>query len=322
MDMNKKYNKEYNRLSDFFYIINGVASSNYIISDYRVNKNFIPYIRPSKLQSTSYSGFINKLDVPETKIFSKDTLYVSTNGAGSHTYSYVSIEEFVPNSDVAVLVPKIDLNLEEKLVIATIITENRFKFSYGRKPKGDRLLSIEIPSLNKIKEYAKQLKKLEINNTLYDIGNIKNIINNINYSQLLRLDSIFDIKNGLSSSNVVIQDEKISVNHIPYIRPSKRQSKSYAGYIDKTTVNKDKIYPKNTLYVSTDGAGSHTYSYVSIEEFIPNSNVSVLIPKKDMSLEIKLLYAAHITANRFKFSYGRKPKGERLAELRLPIIEK
>ena len=39
-----------------------------------------------------------------------------------------------------------------------------------------------------------------------------------------------------------------------------------------------------------------------------------------MSLETKLLYAAYITANRFKFSYGRNPKGERLAELLLPVL--
>lgn len=76
------------------------------------------------------------------------------------------------------------------------------------------------------------------------------------------------------------------------------------------------------MYVSTDSVGSHTYAYVSIEVFVPNSNVIVLIPRKEMNLETKLLYAAYITANRFKFSYGRKPKRERLAELHLPIIKK
>ena len=96
---------------------------------------------------------------------------------------------------------------------------------------------------------------------------------------------------------------------------------SYAGFVHRKSVKKEKIFPAGTLYVSTDGAGSHTYSYVSIEEFIPNSNVVVLIPKQEMNLETKLLYAAYITANRFKFSYGRKPKGERLAELRLPVIK-
>jgi hypothetical protein len=70
--------------------------------------------------------------------------------------------------------------------------------------------------------------------------------------------------------------------------------------------------------VSTDGQGSHTYTYVSSFEFVPNSNVAVLIPKEEMSLQEKLYYAACITNNRFKFSYGRKPKGERLKDILLP----
>ena len=126
--------------------------------------------------------------------------------------------------------------------------------------------------------------------------------------------------NGVISSNVEVQEDKISNDYLPYVRPSKRQSTSYAGFVESKAVRDEKKFPAGTLYVSTDGAGSHTYAYVSIEEFIPNSNVVVLEPKLDMNLETKLLYAAYITANRFKFSYGRKPKGERLGELLLPII--
>ena len=37
-----------------------------------------------------------------------------------------------------------------------------------------------------------------------------------------------------------------------------------------------------------------------------------------MSIQEKLYYALCITKNRYKFSYGRKPKGERLKELLLP----
>ena len=76
-------------------------------------------------------------------------------------------------------------------------------------------------------------------------------------------------------------------------------------------LKKDKFFQAETLYVSTDGAGSHTYSYVLLKSFVPNSNVIVLLPKNNMSLETKLLYAAYITANRFKFSsWRRKPKGD------------
>lgn len=135
---------------------------------------------------------------------------------------------------------------------------------------------------------------------------------------LIRLDKIFKIKNGLASSNVEVKDEKETPNDLRYIRPSQSYTGSIAGYVDQLTVDDKYIYPDETLYVSTDGQGSHSYSYVSSFRFIPNSNVSVLIPKSEMSLQEKLYYAICITLNRFKFSYGRKPKGERLAKILIP----
>ncbi len=107
---------------------------------------------------------------------------------------------------------------------------------------------------------------------------------------------------------------------IRYIRPSQTYEGSIAGYVDKTFIDDKYIYPDNTLYVSTDGQGSHTYSYVSSFEFIPNSNVSVLIPKRKMSVQEKIYYALCISNNRYKFSYGRKPKGDRLKNILIPLF--
>jgi hypothetical protein len=95
---------------------------------------------------------------------------------------------------------------------------------------------------------------------------------------------------------------------------------SIAGYVDTAYLDDKFIFPANTLYVSTDGQGSHTYSYVSSFDFVPNSNVSVLIPKRKMSLTEKIYYALCISANRCKFSYGRKPKGDRLKSILLPEV--
>ena len=151
-------------------------------------------------------------------------------------------------------------------------------------------------------------------------NNIILLHSKLNVKHQMRLDDIFYMYNGVTSSSVEVQEDKLSDNYLPYVRPSKRQSTSYAGFVGSNTVRDEKKFPMDTLYVSTDGAGSHTYAYVSIENFIPNSNVVVLEPKYNMDLETKLLYAAYITANRFKFSYGRKPKGERLGELLLPVV--
>ncbi len=37
------------------------------------------------------------------------------------------------------------MSLQEKIYYAIVISSNRFKFSYGRKPKGNRLTEIIVP---------------------------------------------------------------------------------------------------------------------------------------------------------------------------------
>jgi len=49
------------------------------------------------------------------------------------------------SEDVSVLIPQRPMNLREKLFYAKAISLNRPKFSYGRKPKGDRLKTIVLP---------------------------------------------------------------------------------------------------------------------------------------------------------------------------------
>jgi len=136
--------------------------------------------------------------------------------------------------------------------------------------------------------------------------------------ELLPLYELFDVHNGLASSNVDVLEKPESNSHVRYIRPSQSYEGSVAGYVDKLFIDDKYIYSDYTLYVSTDGQGSHTYSYVSSFEFVPNSNVAVLIPKKNMTLQEKIYYSIAITKNRYKFSYGRKPKGDRLKQILLP----
>lgn len=135
---------------------------------------------------------------------------------------------------------------------------------------------------------------------------------------MVPLSTIFNVKNGLSKSSVVVTDVPDSSSCVRFIRPSQTYHGSVDGFIDRDTVDNKHVYPENAIYVSTDGQGSHTYSYVSAFDFVPNSNVAVLFPKGKMSFNEKMYYAMCITINRYKYSYGRKPKGERLKNLLVP----
>lgn len=144
---------------------------------------------------------------------------------------------------------------------------------------------------------------------------------NCNISKaIVKLNHLFIPENGLSSSKVIRYKGKRQSKHIAYIRPSKYQESSVDAYVDRNKIDPKYIFAKGTLYVSSDGQGSHTYSYVSAFDFVPNSNVIVLIPKRDMSLQEKLFYSMIISKNRFKFSYGRKPKGKKLMDILVPAF--
>jgi type I restriction enzyme M protein len=143
--------------------------------------------------------------------------------------------------------------------------------------------------------------------------------NNIN-ENLMQISELFDPINGFSSSGVKRYAKKDGVNFIPFIRPSNTQSTSIDAYLNADEVDEKMIFPEGSLYVSSDGQGSHTYAYVSITRFVPNSNTIVLLPKRGMSIREKLFYAYAITKNRYKFSYGRKPKGDRLLSIKVPRL--
>lgn len=142
--------------------------------------------------------------------------------------------------------------------------------------------------------------------------------NSKNAIKLVPLTDVFDVFNGLASSQVDVKDECENPNDLRYIRPSQTYHGSIAGYVDSLLIDDKHIYPDNTIYVSTDGQGSHSYSYLSSFEFVPNSNVSVLIPKRVMSIQEKIFYTICISINRYRFSYGRKPKGDRLKDILIP----
>ena len=294
-------------LNKLFRVHNGLASQEVVRSSNRLNENWVPYVRPSYRQDSSIDAYVNKLLVPSDCLYPKGTLYVSTDGQGSHSYAYVSVSEFVPNSNVAVLEPLVEMSLDEKLYYAFCITKNRFKFSYGRKPKGEKLEGILLPDRDESPSYVEGAFERLHGNVLPDSVNhlelSKKAIEISDLNNLMPLHKLFYVKNGVAASDLLRSKEKLNDNWIPLIRPSYRQSTSVDAFVNKSLVPKEKVFPKGTLYVSTNGQGSHTYSYVSATEFVPNSDVAVLLPKRAMTLREKLFYAMCISQNRFLFSY-------------------
>jgi hypothetical protein len=237
-------------------------------------------------------------------------------GGGSVLETFLQPEPFYSGRDLYYLIPKIELTQQQKLYYCMAIRANKYRYSYGRQANRT-LRNLLVPSVDEIPEWVEGYDVSRFDDAPLALE--KNNIDLPTLNAKSRLDEIFAVYNGIASTKIELYSDKRE-NSIAFVRPASTHQRTLSGFLDKDSVETKHIYPKGTLFVSTNGEGSHSYSYVSTMEFVPNSDVSVLVPKEDMSVEEKIYYSLCITKNRYRFSYGRKPKGKRLKSLILPKI--
>lgn len=294
---------------------------------YGINLDLNKLIQTNSSEGIRYVGRTEKNNgvtawvMPEEGKNPNPAMTISVAGGGSVLSTFVQEVPYYSGRDLFYLEPIEQMDLNELLYYASAIRKNKFKFSYGRQANRT-LATLLVPDRDQI---SNKIVNFRIDGEEYSKDFFKYAKEVISLSSKIKsnsldetIDSLFKVENGINQSNFAIQPYREAADLIPMVRPSKWQSTSYSGYVNIKEIPEEKIFPAGTLYVGTNGAGSHTYAYVSIEKFTFNSDVSVLIPKSEMTLEQKMVYATLITANRFKFSYGRKPKGKRLKSINLP----
>jgi hypothetical protein len=295
-------------LEELFDIQNGFASSNLQeISEERTNEYTLPYIRPSSSWFNVIAGYVNKTQIPDEHIFPPDTLFVSTDGEGSHSYAYVSPIEFVPNSNVCVLFPKCSMTIQEKIFYAMVITNNRYKFSYERKPKWKRLAKIILPS-----SAPDWVEQCAIPNyfLLFD-GSLSRYINN---EPLVPIAELFEVQYGtnLALNALELAEKKEEDDSINFVsRTSKNNGISAIVKIIKSV----SPLPAGCLTVAVGGSVLETF--VQDDPFYTGRDMYYLKPKQEMSMIDKLFYAFCIRANKYRYNYNRQAN-KTLREIKIP----
>lgn len=118
--------------------------------------NSIPVVGASGVLEKTVVGYIDK-DKVNNKIFPQYTIYVSTNGALCCT-AFLAPWEFTGNVDMVALIEKQPLTIRQKLYYCLCINANKHRFSYGRKPKGVRFSSLEIPAPEEIPAWVETVE--------------------------------------------------------------------------------------------------------------------------------------------------------------------
>lgn len=297
------------KLEDLFEIRNGVVSSGLSITA-NPAEGRIPYLRPASTQQRTISGWVLETELGKKNIYPEDTLFVSTNGEGSHSYSYVSRFRFACNSDVSVLLPKRELTLNEKVYYARCITMNRYKFSYGRKPKGDRLRQIELPDT--IPEWVETEHGTHEFPSLAKLKNLScdaSLVERTEELDLVSISELFDVNYGTNHELNALEIDPQGVNFVS------RSAKNNGVTAKVKPIPSSQPIDGGVLTVA--GGGSVLETFLQLEPFYSGRDLFYLVPKYKMPVEELMYYAHCIKENRFRYSYGRQAN-RTLRDIKVP----
>lgn len=297
-------------LSELFEIKNGMSVSDLIYPKDRF-ENSLPVCRPSNSILNIIDGFIARdeaLKDFEKYVFPKESIIVSLDGEGSHTYSYLSQEDFIPNSNVAVLVPKDELTKNEKLFYSIVITKYRPLFNYGRKPRGENLGAIKLPEKHEMPQWVSEL---QLDDFTYQesVDTVE-----LNNWTTFKVSDLFDVVRGKSEP---ISDIECESGLTPIVSSSERNN-GVSAYSNEPSVHNQKCL---TLAIN----GSVGACFYQETPFIATADVAVLVPNFNID-KYKALFISTLlkSEGKLKWSYGRKwdVQSVRDTEIKLPSKNK
>ena len=219
------------------------------------------------------------------------------------------------------------MTLNEKLFYVLCITSNRYRYSYGRKPKSDRLKELLVPSLDEIPRWVNEESEIL---KYYENLNIKQSWNEKNKSTVLHKDilntsdwkeykvsDLFKIESAKGKDSRELEDGV----DLPYIG-AKKECNGVVKYTCREG-NENIISKGNCIVFIQLGQGSVGYANYMPCDFI-GMNGKICCGYHDKLNEFNGVFLANILSmERLKYSFGRSWTGDRLKEtiIQLPSKE-
>lgn len=283
------------------------------------NNGVTEYYSLEDIQNASKTG--NDKNSPiEEKIFPAHALCITNNG--SVGFAFYQSSEFTCSHDVnSLYILDGEFNEYTALFVASVISKDRYRWAYGRKWRPDRMKNSSIllpatsdskPDWRYMENYIKTLRYKHI-----ITQSSKKIVPSKTASKNFLLSDIFDVKPGvnleLNNCEETTQDDKDSINFVS----RSRDNNGVTAYIKRIP----NCEPQNAGIITVAGGGSSVLStFVQTEPFYSGRDLFLLIPKEKISIYAKLYLCTIITANKYKYSYGRQAnKTLKKLKLVLPV---
>lgn len=290
------------KLTDFFTIETG---------DYHATKELEEGDIPLISCGEDDNGLVGYYDIPEKNRYSH-VITVAYNGrpltANYHPY------EFGAKDDVGILMPLADYSETTLIYVASVLEQQKWRYSYGRKCYNDKLedIRLELPLTlqgDLDEEYIESVTPKHISDFLTNTKNTGDSLSKeITRWKDFHLSELFHIDKGTFH-----RISGLEKGEIPLVSCSK-ENNGVVGYYD---IDKENTF-EDALTVTFDGTYTLTPRYHNYE-FAAYDNVGVLKPKEEFSTSLMVFAAGQISLQRWRYSYGRKCYTKKLKDLTIQL---
>lgn len=269
-----------------------------IYSDMIPDKNGINFVS-SQEKNNGIVGRVQEVD--GIKIYPKGCITVPLKG--SVLMAHLQPQKCYVAHQIAVLLPKKSMSIQEKLYYVTLIRHNSYKYNYGRQ--ADKTIGdIYIPDGEIYNtDRTKSLR--------YDIITTHNRYSqrplNIDSWQEFKVGDYFDVY--LSSGDLKI--DECELGNIPLVS-SGTTNNGIVGYIDEKGDGKAQIFKANSITVDMFcNAFYQNNDYYAVS----HGRVNILYPKFKCNPFIGCFICSIINNERFKYSYGRAVYSDEISRM-------
>jgi len=266
---------------------------------------------PFVASSSANNGVTGYVDVEPSQ--KPNTITIARNGSVGSTF-YQPVGYCASPDDIRILTPKFALNAYIGLFICTIIHQEKFKYSYGRKLSTARIKRLMIklptdennlPNWSVMERYIKNLNHKPISTNISPIGDLS--FNPSEWEEYT-LGELFKFHKGKRLTKEDMTEG--IVNFIGAIS----ENNGVRQFIDV-----EPMFQPNCITVNYNGSVGE--AFYQNEPFWASDDVNVLYADGwELNKHIAMFVITTIKANRYKFSYGRKWTLEKMKEsiIKLP----
>ncbi|MBR6722343.1 restriction endonuclease subunit S [bacterium] len=300
MKLNTQDWKEF-KLSDYFDVKGSTTTKlETLIDDYGVGK--YPYVT-TQATNNGVAGYYNCY-TEEGNILVAD----------SAVAGYVSYQpyNFSASDHVEKIVPKSYFNKYIAMFLVTVLNQENYRYSYGRKFNQDNIRntiiklpakqitnSDYIPDWQFMEDYIQSLHHKPIT-TKVKSGNVKEL--DVNNWEEFKVSGLFNVKYGINMElNTCIETTSDDPEGIAFVART-AENNGVSAYVKR--IEGKEPQPAETITVA--GGGSVLSTFVQKRPFYSGRDLYLLIAKENINLKVKMFISTVLFANQYRYSYGRQ----------------